>query len=256
MAFTPPKNQIPNEWLILNARQLHARLLPWLDAHNDKKISAATLTAIYILIFLVSWKEKKFLNGKRDCAAETLLNASPTLAELNLNNVTAAVNALPVIEIFAHFRLRGIMERAQRALIKWQAGAYPIELFFHAPSAGELLVLQAQGRRVVTLFVGRHELVQKQHGRDPMTFVLHDLEHADEFFSDPKLFCEQKEFYRDVKSKLDAGVYEEALKDETFKSEFEYVIADMNSHPDHLKATLEFLVRDFSSRQIKKKADT
>lgn len=224
MPFTPPQNQIPDAWLEANGKALHERFLPFLTDYQNGKITAAELCATYILLFVKAWKGKKWQNGPRIDENTTIEKSS-------------------VMMIFQTQKIRGVSERAQRALIQWHKKSYRLQLHFHTPTAEDVLQIQAQGERVVTLFVEAQEMCQKQFGRDPMTFILHDLEHADEFFHDTKLYHEQKKFYAETYQKLKTGFFDEALKNTNFKNEFEYVIADMNSHPEHLRVTLDFLLK-------------
>lgn len=256
MVFTPPQNQIPEDWLVKNSRGVFERMLPLLDLHDKQQISSAELCAAFILIFTVLWRGPLWHNGLQQQVWPLKNKSQLSIRQLQLPLPGSLPQNFSVMDLFASTKLRGISERAQRALMAWHNGDYPLELFFHTPPAIELLQKQANGQRVVTLFVKAEELAQKNLGRDPMTFVLHDLEHADEFFHDQDLFSEQKKFYLEIYQRLKKGDFAPCLPDKKFRQEFDYVIADMNSHPEHLRATLDFLLRDFAARKAKQKINS
>ena len=247
MVFTPPRDQIPDDWLSCYGSKIHDQFLPIMERYNSGTITAAELCGAYILLYLMQWKKKFWRNGifKKPMLASA---STLTLSELGIVEYATLNDKQQVMTIFSTCHLRGVTKTAQQALVEWHNGNYPIDLHFNVPSALDLLKLQAEGRRVVSLFVGRDQMCQKQLFRDPMTFVLHDLEHASEFFFDQGLFKDQRKFYASIYEKYLRGYYNEALCDEYFRAEFEYVIADMNSHPEHLNATLNFLWCDFIKR--------
>ena len=251
MAFTAPKHQIPDDWLTRHGPELHARFVPWLAAFQQNNLTGVELSAIYLLLYTTAWRGPLWHNGLKYQDSLGTQKSAVMIGDLQLQHVPSAVTQLTVMEVVSCTRLRGVSARAQRALLGWHAGTYSVRLSFEVPEALELLQLQARGERVVTLFVTPDKMAQKNLERDPLTFLLHDLEHADEFFHDPLRFHEQKLFYAELHQKFGEGQFSEALQDEKFKHEFDYVISDMNSHPAHLRATLAFLLRDHTSRNAK-----
>lgn len=140
-------------------------------------------------------------------------------------------------------RIKPLPEAALRSLFFLGQNNYPLLITTLEPSPFELLEIQIRGQRVIT-FDDRCELwPQKLYGqRDPLSFVIHDLIHADHFFKDQKQHQGQIGFYKFVdKIKNDEQLIN-LFKIENFKNGFEYIISDMNAHPVHLFQTLKALL--------------
>ncbi len=71
--------------------------------------------------------------------------------------------------------------------------------------------------------------------RDHLSFIMHDLIHADHFFHDNQMGKGQVGFYRQMRSWIKAQHFHQLLLENAdFKSSFEYLISDMNAHCVHL----------------------
>jgi hypothetical protein len=129
-------------------------------------------------------------------------------------------------------------DRARKSLILWHLNQYPLVLEHQIPSPKELLELQAKGKRVVTLFLDPEDW-QKMWGKfSAWEFTVHDLVHADHFFQDKLMHQQQTRFYQFILQN-----WEHPLIQSLHSSPgFEYLISDMNSHPQHLLQTLSALV--------------
>lgn len=116
-----------------------------------------------------------------------------------------------------------------------------------APSPYELLKIQARGQRVITFeenFLLWDQLIYEH--RDVLSFWLHDLVHAAEFFQDDLQKTHQIYFYRWIELLSADSSLERFLNDflsiEKNRSRFEYLISDMNSHPLHLIKTFRAIL--------------
>jgi hypothetical protein len=143
------------------------------------------------------------------------------------------LTALETVEIFS---FRGIPLSAQRALSQWARGQYPLRLFLDVPSTEEVLTLQNQGIRCVTVVLDPEMMSRYVLGeRDPLSFTLHDLIHADHFFCDSRQTCVQIGFSRWLSEMWKEPSLREVLaRSSAFAAQFEYACADMNSHGAHL----------------------
>jgi hypothetical protein len=146
-------------------------------------------------------------------------------------------------EVFDLFALKSTPETVNRALLSWSYGSYPLNLLFHVPQPGEVLAQQKEGRRCVTVLtknLDRYVLGE----RDPLSFTMHDLIHADHFYHDNHCYEGQLSLYWFLDAFLSSGRFDELLGNEDFRSELEYLISDMNAYAIHslkcLKAALEF----------------
>ncbi|MFN8792593.1 MAG: hypothetical protein ACK5Y2_14150 [Bdellovibrionales bacterium] len=140
---------------------------------------------------------------------------------------------------FLHeFHWKGYSDRIRRALLMWHTGRYPLQLSHEIPSPLELLRLQAQGQRVVTVLVQPEQWDQLHHGHSAWDFTVHDLLHADHFFEKEDWRQGQISFYRFLLERWELPEIQALHGD----PQFDYLIADMNSHPRHLFGTFQALV--------------
>lgn len=146
---------------------------------------------------------------------------------------------------FLEYGYRGIPESAHRAIQKWMNNEYPLCLVNYVPSVAEVLDLQSQGQRCVTVLQQEKDLSEYVLGeRDPFSFTIHDLIHADHFFQNEFQMHIQIGFSRLMKSLYDQIQLLESLKQNPlFASDFEYAASDMNSHGAHLCKYLKAILQ-------------
>jgi len=150
-------------------------------------------------------------------------------------------------EVLAQFSLRSTPLSVNRTLLAWGNGAYRLRLFFHIPRPEEVLAQQVNGERCVTVLTEEKSISHYVLGeRDHLGFTLHDLIHADHFFKDNDHYQGQMDFYRLLGLGMQTGAFEEALKQEEFEREFEYLISDMNAYPIHLMKCLKAALVHYS----------
>lgn len=144
-----------------------------------------------------------------------------------------------LLEFLNSHRLRGIPDSARHALLEWLHQKYPLTLFFYIPSVSEVFELQKRGGRCVSFFKNAHELTHLHHERDVISFMIHDLIHAHEFYSNPERAVQQIGFYHWLDNIQANPQLQNLLNDSMgFKECWEYVLADMNSYCGHLLKTL------------------
>lgn len=166
--------------------------------------------------------------------------------ELTNEKNRAKTSGLTFYDIATGFTFRSVPVAVNRALQGWYHKNMNLNLFFHIPTPLEVLEMQLGSSRCVTLLTSESELSSFVMGeRDPFGFLLHDLIHADKFFSNPTQMQGQLLFYHWIKQELAKGklkpLYQLLQTDEAphWVEDFEYLIADMNSHPQHLFQYLE-----------------
>jgi hypothetical protein len=222
-------------------------------AFTQRTLPEPEIAARYILEFLKVFRARDYRGGP-----------------LSLPPLAATVRAtMPAVREFAERSLRSVPLAVNRSIVAWAEGRYPLVLTAAIPSAEELLRLQAGGQRVVTCLFQPEQLTRWVHGRphagasggphagasggphagasggrDPLGFVLHDLIHAEHFFRDRELYAGQVEFYREVLERLTVSrEFSAILASPEAREKFEYIISDMNSHPEHLRGCLAQLER-------------
>lgn len=148
------------------------------------------------------------------------------------------------LALWSHTLFRGLPLSVNRSLLAWHHGLFPLHLCEHAPSTEEVLHWQTQSERCVTCVTDEQALSSYILGeRDPLSFVLHDLIHADHFFQDPLMAQVQVGFSR-LMFDLTSQPLIQSLRceDPIFCREFDYGATDMNSHGAHLLKYLKAVI--------------
>jgi hypothetical protein len=148
-------------------------------------------------------------------------------SEITLNQFAQTVRLIP------------LPHAASNALYHFYRGQYPLEILCYEPEPLELLKLQIAGKRILTFNPHFQEWPHQKYGeRDPLSFWLHDLIHAEHFFSDPQNRQGQIGFYRLLYEILSHKILDTILLNSEFNKSFSYLMSDMNAHPLHLIKTL------------------
>lgn len=128
-------------------------------------------------------------------------------------------------------KYKKIKEKVSRALSMWLAGEWSLELLLHVPSVYEVLKLQASGSRCVTLYPNRSTWDgPKLTKENALHFFVHDLEHAVQFFD--FYHSEQLGLNKRLLSLYDEGYFHE-LYETGLGERVDYLLSDMNTHPEH-----------------------
>lgn len=142
------------------------------------------------------------------------------------------------IRFFSEHGLRYFSEAARQALLNWRLDFYQLELRLDIPSFAEILDMQIEGRRCVSLIFDKNLLERYILGeRDGASFAVHDLMHAQHFFANPEHFTEQVSFYVRAKALYERPDFKRCFQtNKDFEKQFQYAVSDMNTHPAHLEA--------------------
>ena len=153
-------------------------------------------------------------------------------------------NDINLTDFATMVRIKAIPDCIHESIAQVLSGNYPIRFLETEPTAKELLKIQCFGERVITFNSDYQNWPHLKYGeRDVLSFWLHDLIHAEHFFHQPELMTMQIGFYRYVNNSLKTDIFNEAFeKSQSFKTAFDYLIADMNSHPLHLLKTYRALI--------------
>lgn len=222
---------------------------------QELKLSPFAFTTYYILLFLRIRHPKNWLQkNKTNSSPNYLKNNLIDLEKLSLFNFTdwekEKLQHLDLSTLFLEYSLKGIPESVSRAMYNWSQDLYPIVVLDYIPTPRELLKLQCTGKRCLSVLT-KPEDIQKLilNARDPLSFVLHDLMHADQFFYHREIKLAQIGFYKKIEHIIDEPELKAQLKvDKTLKKEFEYVASDMNAYVIHL---LKCLRSAFTKHQEK-----
>jgi hypothetical protein len=161
-------------------------------------------------------------------------------------------------DYLARYQFTGVTASVPNALSAWLSKQWHITLCEHIPSPREVLQMQRQGIRPVTVLSDpermRRPVLKKPNA---YAFMVHDLEHAYKFFHDPELHAGQLRFFRRLENVEQAGAFDEFLDDPVFRMKFEYLISDMNTHVMHnLQYLRAILIETMLHREGKQPSDT
>ncbi len=245
------KKLVSADQLLTEASVIEERLAPiktWLE---QKNISEAEFTALSLVNTLAyrfpkTWLGAKSFSGLNPSMPFPLQDLPWTFEE-NIQHRLRDVGNLG--ELFSNFALRSTPLAVNRALLKWAEGHYALKLYFRILSPLEVLKLQREGERCVTVLTKKAELERFVLGeRDHLSFTMHDLIHADHFYHENKFTQGQIGFYNLLARSIEAGHFDELLPNKEFAAELDYLISDMNAYPIHLLKCLKAAIEHYQSQ--------
>ena len=197
---------------------------------QERTVDDPSLAGAYLLIWQIARYDKRFASRKcRDQAHPNVEEARKQLSDLTGSELRAWVSGF-----IAEYQHNQISKAALWSLTRWLSGDEIIRLYTNIPSAREVLELQCEGLRPVSVILsGPKALNPILEKSDGLAFLIHDLEHATKFHQDFKNHQLQLGFFRMIRKSLDLGVFETPLKEPGFVRSFDYLISDMNTHPLH-----------------------
>lgn len=210
-----------------------------LKALKELPLSSFEFATLYLLLFLrikhpKNWLQKK-TKSEHSTGPDQLLCLIPPSFNLNAWE-KEKLKGLATAELFEFFNLKAVPESINRTMINWFTGVWNIEMLEHIPTPRELLRLQVKNARCMTLITDPEQIDSMvMNNRDPLSFMLHDLMHADQFFSQDESLKGQLGFYKLINDIYDQPALKYCLvQDANFRKEFEYVASDMNAYVIHL----------------------
>lgn len=238
------KKLVSLDSLKLEAPDIEATLAPIISLHRQKSITDAEFTALYVITYLAKRFPKTWLGSPR--SQVTLKHdLNFPVRDIPIKFEENIKKRLPETlgDIFNLFALKSTPEAVNRSLLHWSTNTYPLILMFNIPKPSEVLEQQKFGKRCVTVLTRNlHQFVLGE--RDPLSFSMHDLIHADHFYHDNHCYEGQISLYWFLDHCMKEGLFNELLSNEDFEWELEYLISDMNAYAIHslkcLKAALIF----------------
>lgn len=228
------------------------------------QISDAEMASIYITVFSLLRRPKDFLGGPHNQPLTTLPHrgrlTGVQFLELLAPTLPPELRTVKTLRRFAvetdflsflcRHSWRSIPLSVAQSLMAWEAGVYPLKMRDHVPSPEEVLHMQAQGVRCVTMLQHPKQMQELvEGGRDVLGFIVHDLIHADHFFADPTKAQAQIRFSDKLQRIHSLKTIQRMLQeDPLFRREFQYLMSDMNSVPLHLLKTLKAILLGYFKR--------
>lgn len=230
------------DFLELHAPAVAARLPSLLHLWSAGKLSDPEISLCYILVHLQVWSPRTWFGGSVPGAAVPS-HPSPPLRDLPPDalmfgpKTIAAISRVgpPTLLTLTSCRLRGVPQAALDTLREWMLGACRLQLMRTVPTAVEVLHMQCDRTRVVSMMADASDLRVLHEGHDPLDFLVHDLVHANRMLGRG---AEHLHMHvgalRLLRRTLESGALAGWLAaDAEFRATFEYGISDMNTHCLH-----------------------
>lgn len=206
--------------------------------------------ASYATLYLLHWQSS--LHGKRFASRRRRTDPPPDpaawLAESSVIS-GAGLNGY-LLAYLERYQFFGIIGNVPVALACWLRKEWPLAFCERIPSPLEVLRMQVEGIRPVTVLSAWPRLLEpvltKPNG---FAFMLHDLEHAWKFYHCPKMHLEQRGFFHTLLCALERGCFDGYLLDPVFAIKFDYLSSDMNTHIMHASQFLRAILMEFHLRK-------
>jgi hypothetical protein len=230
--------------LPIEAKEIKEDILELKNLHEENKLDTVRLV-ILILIRILSHRIPKEWIQLPQSAHTKIISSIPKeqILKLPKENYSYWKNLLftpdfPLLSFLEQMRFKNIPDSICKILSYWIQFPDSLQLIFYQPSTHEMLKIQSTGKRFITLSFSHllnGELLEEK--RDALEFLLHDLAHAYKFFLEDNLPYEQTKFFQTLLNHMQK--FESFCQmDPTFQEDFHYCLADMNSHPEHLRQYL------------------
>lgn len=215
-----------------------------------QSLSPVEKTQAWVIALACLRRPKDWFGGKRQnifLEDTSKFQHSFTLDHLfsgtNVNIPPKLNPTINLIDFINICKIKAFPESCNRSLCFISNKRYPLLISENIPTPQELLQIQITGKRIITINEDYTTWSNALYsGRDFLGFLLHDLIHADHFFFKPEYRDGQLGFFKFIQNMLLDESLGQLLTNESFKSGFEYIISDMNSHPVHLFQTLKALL--------------
>jgi len=203
------------------------------------------MTCVYFTLFLNKARKDNYILPKN---RKPPLNIDHQKTFLDLiergdldEKIILKLKDRPLKSLFSDLAFKGVSQSALNAMQFWYDHPNRIKLLYHIPDPHELFQYQVNGVRVVTLIIDPRKIdtyILKK--RDALSFLLHDLEHADHFFSHPLKMIGQIGFYQSIQNyRKEKWIVDLLASDPTFQQAFYYIISDMNAYVVHMLKCLK-----------------
>ena len=215
--------------------EMEAGLAELAERWRGGDIGDAAYASLYFLNWQVSSHGRRFASRrfKQDP------RPNPVAWMTELNRIAGRDLQLRLIHYLERYSFLGIIPNVCASLQAWLQGRWPMILCEHIPSPHEVLRMQVQGSRAVTVLSEYPRLLQPVLNKaNAFVFMVHDLEHAYKFFHDRDLYEGQRRFFAEVLTSIERGLFDSHMSDSEFAEKFNYLISDMNTHMVH---SLQFL---------------
>jgi hypothetical protein len=157
--------------------EIGSQLQGLIDEWNRKNLTDFDVTSLYILYYLLKRYKNRFMQDY-----DPIIPVDGHVKSMNLQQVDLfasnvglkqrlyQTNTQTVFDLVNNFNLHSVPRKARCALVKWHSGLYKINVYTRVPSVEEVIDMQANESRCVTLSVDNLDSLIEGH-RDALSFV-------------------------------------------------------------------------------------
>lgn len=211
---------------------------------KEEKISQADSVALFVVNHVLKQNPNFFYQGYRKAAPSTFEDQSTPEVELTWKMMAPPrFSEIRFWDFIYSSRLKLISEKVTQALLGWKFQNWDLVLYDRILHPEEVLTLQTLGKRCVSVFWDKDPLTAITETKNSFEFTIHDLEHAERFFNSSECYKGQVEFYKRLKQNWIQNKWKFLYEsDSEFKKDFNYLMSDMNTHPEHQSQYLKAIV--------------
>lgn len=222
------------------------------NCYEKKQISAQDLTALCwisyyylfpdILSYQIQLKNKHY-------PAPLVDKAYPFQQDDFIMRILNLKKEYPLNSLYEFFNstyFKNTKSNTNKALCLWYQNKFELLPMSYVPTPLEVLQLQTQNRRCISLLFKEEELTHTfDHGRNVLQFMLHDLEHAWQMFALPEITSLQVQLSKKLLALFEEGAVDFLQEFPETKKNLDYIFSDMNTHPEHTLSSLKALVLSY-----------
>jgi len=193
----------------------------------------------YAAGYFMAWQAG--CHGRRYASRKSKADPRPDPASWFPRLLAADESALRenLLRDFERLHFLEVIPNVPLALAAWLRGEWPLTLMKSIPAPEAVLRMQVAGTRPVTVIAdyarALRPVLTQANG---FAFLIHDLEHAYQFFHDPGSHRAQRCLFRLLLQAVREGRFDGYRLDPVFAGRLDYVMSDMNTHVLH---SLRFL---------------
>jgi len=224
------------------------RLLALAERFRAGTLEPAVFAALYFFHWQIATHGDAF--AARRSKSDPRPDAAAWAARLG-----ADATADRLLDLLERYQYRCVRPGVPVALAEWLRSRWPLELELRIPTPEAVLRAQARGTRPVTVICDYPRMLRPVlHKSNAFAFFLHDLEHAYKFFHLPALHAAQRAFFAAMLALVASGALARYRTDALFAAKLDYVMSDMNTHPEHGRQYLRAILVEHCRRREAKDA--
>jgi len=151
-----------------------------------------------------------------------------------------------LVQMMERYHYLGVIPAVSITLAEWLMGHWPLQLCDYIPTPEQVLALQVDGIRPVTVLAEYPRLLQPVLAKhNAFEFMLHDLEHAYKFYHDSDSHHEQRALFTLLQFISDLGMFSPYSEDPQYAHKLDYLLSDMNTRAGHALQYLRAMFVDY-----------